>query len=94
MAAVKIEGKNIEAMEDLRLQFKQYAIPTAPSLLYERQNSPSSVKKRAASPASPAPLINSSSSKKVDYSIIIAAFIERSKSTSRLTPMATAAKRQ
>lgn len=80
-------------MEDLKLQFKGYAMPTAPSLLYERQNS-SSVKKRAASPASPPPFTNPSNSKKVDYSIIIAAFIERSKSTSRLTPMATAAKRQ
>jgi len=96
VAAVKIEGKNIGVMEDLKLQFKGYAMPTAPSLLYERQNS-SSVKKRAASPASPAsppPFTNPSNSKKVDYSIIIAAFIERSKSTSRLTPMATAAKRQ
>jgi len=72
-------------MDDLRLQFKDFAIPTAPSLLYERQNSPS-VKKKGSSPIP--------NSKVVGYSINIAAFIERSKSTSRLTPVATASKRQ
>lgn len=74
-------------MDDLRLQFKDFAIPTAPSLLYERQNSPS-VKKKGSSPTP------TSNSKVVGYSINIAAFIERSKSTSRLTPVATVSKRQ
>ena len=68
-------------MEDLKSQFKDFVIPTAPSLLYERQNSPPIKKK-------------SSSSKMVGFSINIAAFIERSKSTTRLTPVATAAKRR
>jgi hypothetical protein len=67
-------------MEDLKSQFKDFVIPSAPSLLYERQNSPPTKKK--------------SSSKLVGFSINIAAFVERSKSTTRLTPVATASKRR
>jgi hypothetical protein len=70
-------------MEDLKSQFKEFVIPTAPSLLYERQYSPDSGKKK-----------KSSSSKLNTLTINIAAFIERSKLTYHLTPVATATKRR
>jgi hypothetical protein len=67
-------------MEDLKSQFKDFVIPTAPSLLYEYQNSPQIKKK-------------SSSSKLTILPINITAFIERAKSTSRITPISTVRRR-
>ena len=86
MEAVKnrsLEYRVHRAMEDLKLQFRDFVIPSAPSLLYEQQSSPPRDLKRKAS-----------SIKMGGFTINLSAFIERSKTTSRISPAASVTRRR
>lgn len=70
-------------MDDVKCQFKDFVIPSAPSLLYEQQESPSKDLKR-----------KSSTIKIGGFSISISSFIERSRSTTRISPASSVARRR
>jgi hypothetical protein len=63
-------------MDDIRAQFKDFIMPTAPSILYEKQHITTGISKKT----------NSNATKGSSIAVNITAFMERTASTIRVTP--------